>query len=394
MATKQKSGLYRSKVKIGVDAAGKDIFKYISGKTKRELEEQRQKVIARYIDCTALIEDRLFGEYVVEWFKVRKSPGLSDSSRESYRTALNKHILPIFGDRKLRSIRPIELQDFLNGFAGASQTKITYIAAALDGVFSSACVDCIIAQNPMANIIKPGASPAIEKRALTPEERKIVVRTCTSHPNGAYLAGMYYLGVRPGENRGLQWGDFDWTSQRVHIQRDIDYKNHGQPGDLKNKGSDRWIPVPDPLHKILYPLRGKPDQYVFHGERSGQALAKTTAERMWISLMMDCGLAEPRPAGSTHYRPTDLRAMYKPLITAHTLRHNYIVMCWEAGVDVYTAMRLVGHSNINTIMGIYMHLTEQMMSTAQAQLDDLFQGNPKKESCTKVAQHVPHIFRV
>ena len=67
MPSKQKNGLYRTKIKIGVDADGKDIVKWISGKTKAELEKARQEVIARYIDCTALNEDRLFGEYAVEW---------------------------------------------------------------------------------------------------------------------------------------------------------------------------------------------------------------------------------------------------------------------------------------------------------------------------------------
>ena len=39
MPSKQKNGLYRTKIKIGVDADGKDIVKWISGKTKAELEK-------------------------------------------------------------------------------------------------------------------------------------------------------------------------------------------------------------------------------------------------------------------------------------------------------------------------------------------------------------------
>ena len=38
MAKKQASGLYRTKVKIGVNADGKDINQWISAKTKKELE--------------------------------------------------------------------------------------------------------------------------------------------------------------------------------------------------------------------------------------------------------------------------------------------------------------------------------------------------------------------
>lgn len=78
---------------------------------------------------------------------------------------------------------------------------------------------------------------------------------------GHYLALLYYLGCRPGEARGLMWQDIDWTTGLVHIVRDIDYKTNGTPGALKNKASDRHVPLPAPLRAILQPLRGLPDTY-------------------------------------------------------------------------------------------------------------------------------------
>ena len=60
MPSKQKSGLYRTKVKIGVDANGKNVYKWISGKTKRELEQRRQDVIATYIEGKQPARDVLF----------------------------------------------------------------------------------------------------------------------------------------------------------------------------------------------------------------------------------------------------------------------------------------------------------------------------------------------
>ncbi len=35
---KQKDGRYRAKITVGLDGAGKPVYKYASGKTKRELE--------------------------------------------------------------------------------------------------------------------------------------------------------------------------------------------------------------------------------------------------------------------------------------------------------------------------------------------------------------------
>ena len=80
-----------------------------------------------------------------------------------------------------------------------------------------------------------------------------------NNPEALYMALMYYMGLRPGEARGLQRGDIDWSKNSVHVQRDIDYKAGGKAGELKTKKSNRVIPLPDALSDILGGLRGLPE---------------------------------------------------------------------------------------------------------------------------------------
>ena len=377
---KQKSGLYRSKIKIGTDQHGKPIVKWVSGKTQKELEDAKRAVFAHYIEGqAAAAPDRLFGEYAVQWFTVIKAPGLSPSSLESYRTALNKDILPVFAERNLRAISATELQSFVNSFAGMSATKITVVCAALDGLFEAACADGLLAQNPMAHIRKPKPTPAAEKTILSADQRAAVERVCASSPRAFYLALMYYLGLRPGEARGLQWGDINWDEHTIHVQRDIDYKAGGKAGQLKTPKSNRVIPLPDALAALLSDSRGLPAAYIVQGTRGG-ALAKVSAERLWCELMIDCGLVVP--AESSNYRPGDPRARWTPTITPHALRHNFASMCWESGIDAYSAMRLLGHSSIKTTMDIYTHLSDAQLHQIGSKIDAMF----SKQSCTKVAQ--------
>lgn len=379
MPKKQKSGLYRTKIKIGVDADGKSIVKWISGKTQRELEAERRRVQEHYIDGKKSASDKPFGACAQSWFASVKRVtsamgGKSPSTIESYRTALNKDILPLFGNRNMRAIQSAELQDFVDSFAGKSRTKITYICAALDGVFEYACKERILAENPFAHIERPEAKEAEEKRSLTIAERDRIVAVTKSHPQGAYLACMYYLGARPGEIRGLQWGDFDWSRSLVHIQRDIDYKKRGEDkvGALKNKKSNRFVPIPADLAEILRPLQGAEDQFVFMGTRSGSSLSKTSAERLWVKLMVACQMAIELPEGANAYRPSDIRSRYKPIITPHSMRHNYVTMCWENGIDVYIASKLVGHKSIKTTMDIYTHLSDSQLDIAIRSVDNMF----------------------
>lgn len=364
---------YRSKVKIGVDAEGKDLVKYIQGYTKAELAEARKAVIAHYITGEALADDRLFGDYASEWFRIRKEPFISASSRESYRTALNKHLFPALGNRMLRAITPLELQELLNTFAGRSKSMITGIIATLRGVYSSALADRIVAHDPTERLVRPTAAPTAVKPALTAEQRAALVAACASDPMGHYLALLYYLGCRPGEARGLMWQDVDWDRGLVHITRDIDYKAAGAPGALKNKASDRYVPIPAPLRVLLQPLRGLPDTYIAHAQGGAdKPLSKSSADRLWLRLMTAAGMTVAPPEGDDKYEQYDPRHKLRPLITPHALRHNYITMCWEHGLDPYETMKLVGHASITTTMNIYTHLSEAQMAKTATKLDDMF----------------------
>ena len=371
----KKKSPYRSKVKIGVDADGRPINKWIQGRTRDELRQAREAVIAFYITGEALADDRLFGDYATEWFRIRKEPFVTPSTRESYRTALNKDLLPALGDRMLRSISSMELQELLNRYAGKSKSKITDVLATLRGVFRSALSDRLIDTDPTVSLIRPRPKPTAVKPTLTPEQRSALEEVCRTHPDGHYLALLYYLGCRPGEARGLRWGDIDWELRRVSIERDIDYKAGGEPGALKNRASYRTVPLPAPLSAILRPIRGLPDTYIIHGERAtDRPISKSTADRTWVRLMAAAGLAAPAPQPNI-FHPSDPRHDLRPLITPHALRHNYITLCWEHGLDPYETMKLVGHASITTTMNIYTHLSEVQMEKTAAKLDALFAGS-------------------
>lgn len=379
MASKQKSGLYRTKIKIGVDADGKPINKWISGTTKKELEEARQQAVAHYIDSTALNDDRMFGEYAIEWYNINKRPFVSASTHNGYRTMLNKYILPAFGMRKLRAIRHAEIQAFVNDFAGKSKSQIINAISLLNGIFAAAKADRIIQTNPAENIRKPSATPPKEKLAFTNEERTRITQQFTTHEHGDYLAVMYYTGMRPGEVRGLKWEDFDWDRRLIHVQRDIDYAGgKAEIGALKTKSADRYIPIADDLKNILYPKRQAPGALLFSGN-GGKPLSEATARRWWISLMIACGMAQETPVSG--YSKNDLRGQYKTDITPHAMRHNFITMCWEQGMDILLTMKIVGHADYQTTRNIYTHLSAKHLDNAKQQLDAMFE-----KSCTKVAQ--------
>lgn len=376
MGKKNASGKYRGRVRIGIAKNGKPINKYVCASTMRELEKKKEMVRRHYIDGKPLRSDLPFHEYATEWYKLRKEPFISDASRSAYKTALTKHILPVFGLRHLRAITSAELQAFINSFAGSSKSQITVMVGIIKAVMQGAYAEGLIEHDPSVALIRPRAKKKNERRALTKKETRNVLATIERHPDGLLLAVLYYLGLRRGEVLGLRWEDFDFEENMVHIQRDIDFAGNGShDGDLKTAAANRFVPIPEELRTMLIKLRSLPGQYVFHmaGDPT-KPLAQSTYKRKWVSLMKDACCVEDRPVFPDTNRPNDILKRLKPTLTPHYFRHNYVTLLYEAGVDPLIAMKFVGHTDYQTTANIYTHLSNETMRKARLNIDGVFAG--------------------
>ena len=56
------------------------------------------------------------------------------------------------------------------------------------------------------------------------------------------------------------------------------------------------------------------------------------------------------------------------VVTPHTLRHSYATALLEAGVDLLTISRLLGHASFTTTM-IYLHVRQPRLESAPSPLD-------------------------
>ena len=364
MPKKQKSGLYRTKIKIGVDAQGKDINKWVSGRTMAELETAKQEARAYYIDG-APQRDVLFGAYAVEWFKVKRLPRIKAGTAEVYRTLMNTHILPAFGDRQMRAISAHDVQAWLDGFKGASASQIDKLYMLIRAIFQSAYAAGVVPRDPTAGLAKPIPRKKESRRALTASETESILATIHRHKDGLFLAILYYLGLRRGEALGLQVRDFDFASGMVHIERDIVYvRGKTVISDLKTDAADRYVLLPEPLVALLRPVCAS-----FAGDAwlissgAGNPLCMSAYKRMWTLLMLDAGLVEAKEPTDAVKRKLDSRPdrvepmdLYQPTITAHYLRHNYITKLFYAGLDPVLTMWIVGHESYETTVDIYTHL--------------------------------------
>jgi len=366
---------YRGRVRIGVDGDGSPLYKYISGRTKAELEAAREDMEQRYISGSYVKKEMTFGEYAPRWLEIYKTKK-SSATYEMYESTLRVHLLPVLGQRQMRAVMPTDLQKLLNTKTSMSESSIDKIRLTMKQIFKRATADYIIDRDPsMALELPRGTSN--ERRALTQAEANAALRVAESHPQGMLLLLLYYLGLRKGEALGLYWSDIDWDARTIHIQRKIDHRPGGDDR-LKTLASYRHVPIPSPLLDALFAARGDADGYILPGDRI-EHLCKASYTRVWAQMMVDMAESsgiETRPLPKyLHGYVGGGKNARMSVLTAHYFRHNYATLLYQANVPLLTASYWLGHSDIKMTAQIYTHLDQQKASKDVRLLNDFLIGN-------------------
>lgn len=358
---KQADGRYRAKVTVGHDTDGLPIVKYASGKTKKELEAKKAELRRHYVTGEADIKrDVLFDVYALEWYQVYKEPKIRPNTRVNYEAALSKHLLPVLGGRQLRAISAVELQQLMNSKEGMGRTTIGDAFSILRHVFRRATAAGIIDRDPTLGLTKPTAQTE-ERRALTDAEDAAVRMIIKTHLHGLMLAILYYTGVRRGEALALRWSDLNYADRMIHIERDIDFSTN-DVGEVKSARSVRDVPMPDELFEMLNKVRGIGDNYIILSPRTHSFLGVTTYTRWWEELME-----------SLYESDSTIESIEgRSILTAHYFRHNYASVLYNAGVDVLTAQRFLGHADAKTTLAIYTHLAGEKEKKGAAKVNAAF----------------------
>lgn len=363
MATKKKitdkvDKRRRAKVVVGYDASGEPVIRYASGRTAKELEANKQELIRSYVGGREVQRDILASTYILEWYKVRKRPRVSPSTDQNYQTAIKRYILPAIGDKRMAAVTGTDLQALMNSLAGKGKTLVTDVRSVIRNTFKLAAAEGVIDRDVSSAIEAPKVQRQ-SRRALTAAEEAAVIKVAAEHPYGLMLAILYYTGMRRGEMLGLRWSDIDFSEHVIHIRRDIDYVTNAE-GDVKSKCSIRDVPMPEPLERAFRNVPVKGLSYVIQGAHTGEHLPQPTYMRHWKSLMAAVYQADK----SIECKDLNAEAAGAPeltgsVLTAHYLRHNYASILYNAGVDVLTAQKYLGHADPATTLRIYTHLAEE-----------------------------------
>ena len=347
---KQKDGRYRAKVNVGMRGF-EPIYKYISGRTKKELEEKKQAVLGGQS-----LNQYSFGDYAELWFELYKEPNLGVSAKMAYRTALNKHILPILGNKYLASVTTEDLQALLNSKANTCSTIIGNVRAILFAVCKRAYSQGLMPRDITVGVDVPHKAKE-SRRALTEAETAAVLQLIPDEP---MLALLYYTGMRYGEACGLQYKHIDFKNKVIHIEQQAAAKANEITAP-KTRKSVRDIPLPDALHLN----RGLPNAFVVPAP-DGSFYKNTARYRLWDDIAAKLYEIDPT------IEAEEKGGRMISVITPHYLRHNYASILYNAGIDAVAAQHLLGHTSVKITLDIYSHISEEKKKVSSDMLQAAF----------------------
>lgn len=283
---------------------------------------------------------RKWTEIAIDTYKTGQKP----ITRTKFVSRINHCILEHIGSFRLDKVTPLDCQRVINLQQGNSKTQVNEVFNTLKFIFSTACNNDIIRQDPTRRLVKPSYTVG-KRRAITDYERTIIEKCFELDPRFIVFALMLYCGCRPSEARAITLDDVYKEEGRTFL------KING----TKTANAIRTVPIPPKLEALL------PDEcnYTLSHTKNGRALNSGEFGVMWQRFKREMNIF----MGAKMYRNKLLEDLVADDLVPYCLRHTYCTDLQRAGIDIRTAQYLMGHSDIKMTANIYTHVDSETVKT-------------------------------
>ena len=312
-----------------------------------------------------------------EWLEQYKKD-VAESTLNKTKTNFRLHILPKFGNMRISKIDPSHLQKAINGWHdefAKYKTVYNYTIRVLDFAFKRR----YIKENPKeyVNIPKPKRKlkKDDEKKFYSREELKQFMEAISKENMPiwhTFYRLLAYTGLRRGEALALTWDDVTFNKEaesHVTVNKTLTL---GEGNQLiiqppKNDESYRDITIDPVTEKILRQWKTQQAEILL-----GFGFNAMNKEQLLFSKLKDnthLNLSTPR---NRLVNITDRNNL--PYINVHGFRHTHTSLLFEAGFSVEEVMERLGHSDIQTTMNIYTHVSSDRKKKSAGRFADFIQN--------------------
>lgn len=336
-------------------------YQSVYGKTYHEVKEKMYQVRQ---DMNFSSKKKYTLEESAELWMRSQSSYWKTGTWASYRQILCKYIIPYLGNKPVNQITNLTLLEFaamLNkNEKSLSRNYMFQICALIRRILR------YMNKQYDGNIIIPD-NPVSKEQShtmLVPSESSLAILSdylCANSDDDTCLGILLALhtGIRIGELSALTWKDIDLNEEVLYIRKNMlrvrkkgeteTDTNMTQVVTQKPKSSDsfRIIPLPPCLLPVLRDHKKEDTAYIVSGVKTPWAEPRTIQYR-FKSILKKCQVE---------------------YFNFHMLRHAFATRCVSMGLDVKSLSEILGHSNIQLTLNLYVHSTLQQKRMLMHQYD-------------------------
>lgn len=357
---------------------GHEFYSYISQEdadAKRQAYKDQEKA--------GFIKKQTVSDYALPWLK-RTFPTVADSTYTGLAIHL-QHLVDEIGEKQISAIVPSDIKSvYASQYKKCSNSYLKSARQLFSSLFDSAVADGLCRSNPARDkTAKPHKGSEPKTRPITPQEREWIETLCTDHRCHPAVMAMLYAGIRPPEMKALKIErdvDFDNDTITINQSAHSDGQKYVHLAKGKTKDALRVIPLFPPLKTALEGQTG----YLITSAH-GEQVTKTTWRVVWNSYKTHMETAingmPKRWYGRTKEHKKiladkgTLPAWIEFNIVPYDLRHSFCTMCRDAGVEINTCRKWMGHADAKMILKVYDSVSEDRSDQERKKIENrLFGG--------------------
>lgn len=378
---KRKDGRWEGRIKKEGAKKDRRCYRSVYGKTYTEVKKRMEILkteISAEISADATGEAPSGGkmqgtvrEAVSLWLKER-GPYWKKTTYAAYSQIARKYILPRLGDVLLASVDEERIEGFILEIRQEKELSNRYlrnicalVVRVMKYMKKRHHFKGEIPENPLS-VEKQRDKHLPGAKSLGVLEQYLTRKAGAGDGTSLGILTVFYTGMRIGEICALTWADIDLEESVIYIRRNLQRvkTDDGQKNNTmillqtpKTGTSCRMIPIPPVLLPLLKKQKQDSGQYLIKGKRKPWAEPRTLQYR-FTRILKECGVE---------------------YFNFHMLRHAFATHCIAEGFDVKSLSEILGHSNVQITLNLYVHSSMERKRRLMEQFKDYLyeSGNEK-----------------